>query len=402
MAVSATQMKTPSHDELVDRARQLAPVIGKRALECERLGRLPDESFIEFRDAGFYRILQPRIHGGYEHDMFTLLEVTREIGRSGCASSAWVLAILAIHNFYLAYYPPKAQEDIWGQNQDNQTCTPFVPSGTVTKVAGGIELRDGRWPFASGCDHAEFALLGVLIDHEDGNPPEFCQAVVPKGDYTIDHDSWDVVALKGTGSKDVVVEECFIPEHRIFSLTKVAQGYAPGWEVNTSPLYKQPFFAASVCSLIAPAWGAGLAALDSYEERLQTRNLVFGAGKQRDKVSAQLRLVEAAAEIDSAGLLLSRNCDEFMAIANAGEVAPMKMRARALWEGAYATTLLTRAVERLFVASGGSALHEPHVIQRCWRDIHAVNSHAGMNFDNMGELYAQTWLGMETGNALLG
>jgi 3-hydroxy-9,10-secoandrosta-1,3,5(10)-triene-9,17-dione monooxygenase len=134
----------PTAAELIGRARDLAPVIARRALECERLGRLPDESFADFRDAGFYRILQPKRFGGYEHDMYTLLEVTREIGRSGCCSSAWVLAILAIHNFYLGYFPPRAQEDIWGEDQDTQTCTPFVPAGKITKVAGGIEIRDGR------------------------------------------------------------------------------------------------------------------------------------------------------------------------------------------------------------------------------------------------------------------
>lgn len=392
----------PTAAELVGRAREMAPTIASRALECERLGRLPDASFREFRDAGFYRILQPRLHGGYEHDMYVLLEVTREIARGGCCSSAWVMAILAIHNFYLAYYPPQAQQDIWGADQDTQTCTPFVPSGTTRKVTGGIEIEGGRWPFASGCDHAEYALLGVLVDHGEGGPPEYFQCVVPRGDYQIDHGSWDVTALKGTGSKDVTVQRCFVPTHRMFSLTKVAQGIAPGLEQNTAPLYRQPFFAASVCSLIAPAWGAALCALDTFEDRLKSRMMVFGSGRQAEKGAAQLRLVEAAAEIDSAGLLLKRNCDTFADLARANQQPGKELSARALFEGAYATTLLTRAVERIFVASGGSSLHEKNPIQRCWRDVHAINSHAGMNLDNMGELYGQVRLGVPVEHGLLG
>lgn len=391
----------PTAAELVGRARELAPVVARRALECERLGRLPDESFADFRDAGFYRILQPKRFGGYEHDMYTLLEVTREIGRSGCCSSAWVLAILAIHNFYLGYFPPKAQEDIWGEDQDTQTCTPFVPAGTVTKVTGGIEIRDGRWPFASGCDHSRFALLGVLVPDDTGGPPDYVQCVVPREEFTIHHDSWDVVALKGTGSKDVSVEHCFVPAHRIFSLSKVAQDIAPGRQINTGPLYRLPFFAGSVCSLIAPAWGAAQAALDAFTERSKNRVMVFGAGKQSEKATALMRMVEAEAEIESAGLLLKRNCDLFKSLAEAGQPSTKLMRAQALFEGAYATTLLTRAVERLFVASGGSALHEGNVIQRCWRDVHAVNSHAGMNFDNMGELYGQVRLGQDVEHGLI-
>ena len=391
----------PSAEELIGRARDLAPVIAKRALDCERLGRLPDASFADFRDAGFFRILQPKRFGGYEHDMYTLLEVTREIGRSGCCSSAWVLAILAIHNFYLGYFPPQAQQDIWGEDEDTQTCTPFVPSGQVTTVAGGIEIRDGRWPFASGCDHARFALVGVLVPDAAGGPPEYFQCVVPQGDYRIHHDSWDVVALKGTGSKDISIEHCFVPTHRMFSLTKVSQDIAPGREINSGPLYRQPFFPASVCSLIAPAWGAAQAALDGFEERMKSRMMVFGGGKQGEKSTALLRLVEASAEIDAAGLLLKRNCDAFKDLAVAGQPTTKSLRARALFEGAYATTLLTRAVERLFVASGGSALHEGNVIQRCWRDVHAVNSHAGMNLDNMGELYGQIRLGQDVEHGLI-
>ncbi|GAB4359641.1 MAG: flavin-dependent monooxygenase [Immundisolibacter sp.] len=391
----------PDAAELIGRACELRPVIAARALECERLGRLPDESFADFRDAGFFRILQPKRFGGYEHDIYTLLQVTREIGRSGCCSSAWVLAILAIHNFYLGYFPPKAQEDIWGEDEDTQTCTPFVPAGKVTKVTGGIEIRDGRWPFASGCDHSRFALVGVLVPDEAGGPPEYFQCVVPRGDFAIDHTSWDVVALKGTGSKDITISECFVPSHRMFSLTKVAQDIAPGRQINPGPLYRQPFFAASVCSLIAPAWGAAQAALDAFEERMKSRVMVFGGGNQGEKSTALLRLTEAAAEIDAAGLLLKRNCDTFRDLAVAGQPTTKSLRARALFEGAYATTLLTRAVERLFVASGGSALHEGSVIQRCWRDVHAVNSHAGMNLDNMGELYGQIRLGKDIEHGLI-
>ena len=84
-----------------------------------------------------------------------------------------------------------------------------------------------------------------------------------------------------------------------------------------------------------------------------------------------------------------------------GTPSTKRLLARALFEGAYATTMLTRSVERLFVASGGSALHESNVIQRCWRDVHAVNSHAGLSLDNMGELYGQIRLGQEIEHGLI-
>ena len=395
-------MSNPTSEELIQRARDMAPTIGERAVECEQLGRLPDQTYEDFRAAGFYRIVQPKAFGGYELDLMTLFDVSKEIGRGGCASSAWVLSILAIHNYYLGYFDPKAQEDIWGEDDNNQTCTPFNPSGEITKVTGGIEVKGGRWTFASGCDHSQFALLGVLIDHEDGGPPEFCQCVVPKGEFIIDHDSWNVAGLKGSGSKDIPLDEIYVPQHRIFSLTKAIQGDAPGRALNTGPLYRQAFFPPSISSLVAPACGAALNALDTYAEKMKSRTLVFGAGDQVEKVPSLIRLVEAEAEIEMAELLIKKDNIELMNLAIEGKEASQEVLARTLYDNAYGATLFTRAVERLFAASGGGALQNDHPMQRAWRDVHTINNHGGLNFDTNAEMYGRVRMGMPGGSALLG
>ncbi|RLA07507.1 MAG: hypothetical protein DRQ54_05275 [Gammaproteobacteria bacterium] len=394
-------MANPTSAELVQRAKDMAPTIAERALQCEQMGQLPDETYEDFREAGFYRIVQPKKFGGYEMDLMTLFDVSKEIGRAGCASSAWVLSILAIHNYYLAYFPPKAQEFIWGEDDNNQTCTPFNPSGTVTKVKGGIELKGGNWTFASGCDHSRFALLGVLIEDENGGPPEFCQCVIPEGDFIIDHDSWDVAGLKGSGSKNISVDEVFVPDDLIFSLTKVNQGIAPGREINDGPLYKQAFFPPSLCTLVAPACGAALGALDTFAEKMKTRTLVFGIGNQIEKVPSLIRLVEAEYEIEMAEAQIKKDSIEFMRLATAGQTSSQLLNARGLYSNAYGMTLFTRAIERIFVAAGGGALQNKNPIQRAWRDVHTINNHGGLNFDSMAELYGRARMGLPTNNALI-
>ena len=395
-------MSQPDVVEVIQRAKDLAPVMAARAEECETLGRLPDASFQDFRDAGFFRICQPKIHGGYEMDLRVMYEVSRELARGGCASSAWVMSILAIHNYYLGFFPPSAQEYIWADDQDAQTCTPFNPAGTVKKVAGGIELSNGRWPFASGTDHAKYALVGVLIDSDDGSPPEFCQCVVPAEDFVIDHDSWNVAGLKGSGSKDITIDECYIPYERICSLTQVVQGNVPGREVNTSPLYKQDFFAPSACTLVAPAIGAAQCMLDQFTEKLGSRELVFGAGKQVEKVPSLIRLVEAESEIDSGDLLLARDSELHKQLSLSGGQPSQEQKAHSWYLNAYATTLFTRAADRLFAASGGGALQNSNPIQRSWRDIHAINNHGGLNFDSNAEIYARAKLGLVVESPLVG
>lgn len=395
-------MSQPSVAEIIQRAKDLAPVMAERAQECEKLGRLPDSSFADFRDAGFFRISQPKIHGGYEMDLRVMYEVSRELARGGCASSAWVMSILAIHNFYLGYFPPTAQEYIWGDDQDAQTCTPFNPAGTVKKVAGGIELSNGRWPFASGTDHAKYALVGVLIESAEGSPPDFCQCVVPRGDFAIDHDSWNVAGLKGTGSKDITIEGCFIPYSRICNLTQVIQGNAPGREVNTGALYKQDFFAPSACTLVAPAAGAAQCMLDQFAEKLGSRVLVFGAGNQVEKTPSLIRLVEAESEIDAGDLLLEKDSELHKQLALTGGTPSREQRAHSWYLNAYATTLFTRAADRLYAASGGSALQSSSPLQRSWRDIHAINNHGGLNFDSNAEVYAKVKLGLPVDSPLVG
>ncbi len=395
-------MSQPSPEEIIQRARDMAPAMAQRAEECEDIGRLPDESFNDFRDAGFFRISQPKIHGGYEMDLRVMYEVSRELARGGCASSAWVMSILAIHNYYLGYFPASAQEYVWRDNQDAQTCTPFNPAGTVKKVTGGIELSNGRWPFASGSDHASYALVGVLIESDDGSPPEFCQCVVPTSDFALDHDSWNVAGLKGTGSKDVVIEHCYIPYERICSLTQVVAGNAPGREVNTSSLYKQDFFAPSACTLVAPACGAAQCMLDQFAEKLGSRVLVFGAGNQIDKVASQIRLVEAEAEIQSGDLLLEKDSELHKRLSLTGDEPNREQKAHSWFLNAYATTLFTRAADRIFAASGGAALQNGDPLQRSWRDIHAINNHGGLNFDSNAEIYARVKLGLPVESPLVG
>ena len=130
--------------------------------------------------------------------------------------------------------------------------------------------------------------------------------------------------------------------------------------------------------------------------------LAFTTGTaQVEKVPALMRMSEAEAEIEAAELLIMRDSEQLHAMAQRSATADATQRAKTLWDNAYGTTLLTRAVERLFVASGGGALQETNPIQRAWRDVHAINSHAGMNFDQMGELYSKASLGLPADSPLL-
>ena len=86
-----------------------------------------------------------------------------------------------------------------------------APSGTFTPVDGGLVL-DGRWKYASGVPHSEWILLTAL-----GNGvPGVKIGIVHRSNFTVSGE-WNVIALRGTGSIDVVVDQAFVPDHLAFA-----------------------------------------------------------------------------------------------------------------------------------------------------------------------------------------
>ncbi len=177
----------------------------------------------------------------------------------------------------------------------------------------------GRWSFSSGCDHCRWVFLGGLVPSEaEGKPPEMRTFLVPRGDYRID-DTWHVAGLKGTGSKDIVVEDAFVPEHRTHRLIDGYKRKSPGNAVNTAPLYRLPFGQVFVRSVSTSAIGIAQGALDAYRAVAAKRVAACDGAKVAEDVSTQFACASAASVIDEVRLVLYRNMDELMARARSGE-----------------------------------------------------------------------------------
>src|SRR5262245_33341804 len=224
---------------LVQKARELAPVLAQRVPEADRLRRVPDATIAEFKEAGVFKMLQPSRWGGLEVDPKTFFEVQWTIA-AACPSSAWVLGVVAVHNWQLALFDPKAQDEVWGEDSSTLISSSYAPTGKITRVEGGYRIS-GRWSFSSGCDHCQWVFLGGFVPPEgDQKAPDMRTFLVPRSDYKID-DNWHVAGLKGTGSKDIVVENAFVPEHRTHRLIDGYFRKSPGNATNTAPLFKLPF-----------------------------------------------------------------------------------------------------------------------------------------------------------------
>ena len=376
----------------LERVRALLPALRDRAAHAERLRRLPEETFKDFQETGLFRCLQSKRYGGYELDPGTFYQAVMEVG-TVCGSSAWILGVVGVHNWHLGLFPPQAQDDVWGKDTSVQMSTSLAPTGVVERVDGGFRLR-GRWSFSSGCDYCGWAMLGGLAPAPGtADPPDMRTFLVPRHDYAID-DNWHVMGLSGTGSKDIVIDDAFVPEHRTHSLRDAFHLTNPGAVINDGPLYRLPFGIVFPNCIASPAIGVALGALHAFREQTKTRVSARDQSRVAEDPFMQFRLAEAASEVDGARDRVLSNFAEMMRLARAGEEIPLTQRARYRWDAAKGLDWSMRAVDRLLEASGGRGIFLSNPIQRAWRDVHAMRAHAGNNPEKAAAIFGRSEFGL--------
>jgi 3-hydroxy-9,10-secoandrosta-1,3,5(10)-triene-9,17-dione monooxygenase len=380
--------------------RELLPVLRERAQETEDRRALPAETVKSLTETGFFRLLQPVRFGGFEADPLTFLEAVREIA-GACGSTGWVASVMGVHNWQLALFPDQAQQDVWAVDPGTRMSSSYAPTGKVSAVDGGYRLS-GRWSFSSGCDHAGWVLLGGIVPAvEGGAPADFCTFLLPAGDYRID-DVWHTVGLRGTGSNDIVVDDAFVPAYRALSFNDTAKCLCPGQEFNPGPLYRIPYGSLFPYAITTPIIGMATGAYDAHVSYTRGRVRASYVGvKAAEDPFAQVRVAEAAGELDSAWLALATNMRELTEYTTAGERIPMRLRLRVRRDQVRGTAQAIAAVDLLFENSGGRALTVGTPIQRFWRDAHAGRVHAINDPERALSMFGRGEFGLPLADAML-
>lgn len=381
------------HELLVGRARAMRGELRARVQACEGQRHVPAETIRAFHEAGFFRMLQPRRWGGLEVHPNTFFDVQIEVAK-GCSSSAWVLGVVAVHNWQMALFPDQAQDDVWGEDPSVLVSSSYAPTGKVERVEGGYRLS-GRWSFSSGVDHCGWVFLGGFAPTEAGQPPDMRTFLVPLSDATIE-DTWHTFALRGTGSKDVVLDGVFVPEHRTHRMIDGFRCASPGNAQNGSPLFRLPFGQVFVRSVSTTAVGLAEAALEFYREVTSTKVGASDGKAAADEPMAQMTLARAASEVGQLRLVLRRNFDEMMAYAERGEAIPVEKRVAWRWESSEAVSRAVGVVDDLFSLCGGRALFLDSPMHRFFVDVHGARAHYANRPESAGRNYGRVQLGQRT------
>ena len=386
--------------EMVGRARALIPRLRDRAVRTEELRGLPPETECDLHDAGLFRIVQPKRVGGAELDYVALVDCAEMLGRAD-ASVAWNLANLASHHWMLGMFDRRAQDIVWEKDPNTLIASSFIfPAGRAKKVDGGYRLR-GSWPFSSGVASCEWNMLASVVSSDDeADGIEYRIFLVHRNDYRI-LDTWNAAGLRGTGSNDVEVRDAFVAEPLTVAVNDLAGGATPGSAVNPNPLYALPVFSLFPFVLSGVALGNAQACLDDYIDVARHRASTYNRTKLGDLQSTQIKIAEASAKIDAARRIMRSNCIEAMTEARRGYIPDMAAKTRSRRDGAYSVNICTEAVSLLFAASGARGLFTTGVLQRQFRDAHAVNSHLAFNFDAAGTNYGRVALGLPSENLTL-
>ncbi len=363
----------PSHATLLERARALIPVLKSRSEAAIAARALPKETIRDMQEAGFFRVLQPRRYGGYEHDPQVFFDIQMALAE-GCMSTAWVYGVVGVHPFQLGLFDPKAQADVWSRNDATLISSSYQPVGKVERVEGGFRIS-GRWGFSSGCDHCDWVFLGSLIPPaEPGGPPEMRTFLLPRSDYEIVHD-WNVFGLQATGSHGIVVNNAFVPEHRTH---KAVDGFLcrnPGQAQNTAAIFRLPWAQVFVRAVSTSAIGAlqgGLNAFTGIAAKRVSTNTGKSSKLDPFALNAAARTQSAIFEMKT---VLMKSFDEMMGTLRAGKEIPVPDRIRYRFESSQVVRRCAALCDELMPLLGGRAIYMDSPLVRYWLDMNAARAH---------------------------
>jgi 3-hydroxy-9,10-secoandrosta-1,3,5(10)-triene-9,17-dione monooxygenase len=378
-------------DLLVKRAEAMLPLLLQYAPGSELSRSVHPDVVAAMKQAGFFRTLQSARLGGAELTMRDMHRVVRTLA-TGSSAASWILMVILAHTWILGMFPEDVQDEIAADDPDTLITGSLAPTARAVKVDGGWRLT-GKWPFASGCDHARWNLLGVKVAGDDPSLPPAIHALAPVRDYSI-NDNWFTMGLKGTGSKELVLNDLFVPAHRVMPTPILYGSLSPWGQRHQTWLHAMPVRAGLAYHVSAPVLGLAEQFFTHFVETTRVRDDKYTGSRKADSPGLQFRIAESELEIRSARLLLDQVADGFDRLDAERRIATEAEMIDLRYSISFAVRQCRSAVERLFAAAGANATYDVSPLQMIFRDLSVATHHGTVDYDVNAEQFGRVRLGL--------
>ena len=391
MSVRVSDRLNPERDDveryegrtLSDRISPYLEEIASRAAETEAARNLPAANMRHIVNAGFMRSLAPKAVGGDEVDLSEFHDAVRLLTRA-CPSTGWVAGVLGIHPPAVPHFHPDVQKEIWAQGPDVVLGSSGSPLIKARLTDGGIVVS-GRNRWSSGCDYAEWILIGVKVpDASDAHFPERNYVdhmfFAHRSQYEID-DTWYSTGMRGTGSKDLIFDDLFVPLERLETSAALNFNYAHGSGTVDSWLCRMPFPLVFVSFLPAIALGCADGMVEQFVKRQRSRKNAYTHAKGILNPAAHMRLAESIHELESLTVYYKHLLDTLQEHGETGAPLTQEKFFELQSKWPFVTDRAVAVLDRLFKGAGSSAIADFNKMQRYWRDGTTVRLHTGSDYD---------------------
>lgn len=390
--LASPALRTP--DAMIAAIAEATPELQAYALAEEKAGKLSDETVSRLAEIGVFDIAIPQEYGGLGYDTADQRRIYTAVGAIA-GSTGWVTWVTTTHVRWITIWPERAQDEVFGLDWPAPRISGVITGngpGRAREVDGGYMLS-GKWPFASGCRHSAFCILGAMVT-TSGGQPEMRLMLVPTAEIEI-VDDWHVSGMKASGSNTVqLANELFVPAYRTVSFIEAIFGTPEKALPKDQVVFRNNF--ATYTSLTSGSTPLGMArgALDYFMARVGKRAITATDYKvQGDAAVTHFQVSEAAAKIEAAERLLDADAREIDRRAAAGEAFDDLFRAKIRFDVATCVRACGEVIETLHRASGASTIHEANPMQRYARDVRVATVHGQFNYETCAEDYGRVLCG---------
>ena len=347
---------------------------------CDELGKLTEPVADTIRASRGMRLLQSTSHGGFEADPKTFFEWVRRVG-SYNASAGWVAGVVGVHPWEIALVDPELQDEIYGDDPDVWVASPYAPQGRAIPDGDGFRFT-GRWQYSTGTDHCGWVVLGGIVVDESAprdGPQDMRHFFLPRGDYEIVEDSWQVMGLSGTGSKDIQIDGAFVPAYRTLSHAVLSEG-GYGARRADAPVYQIPWGSMFCAAIAAATFGIAEGAITRYHDYFETRVSAMGVVGKTDPYQ-QEALAEVEADLAAGITHVDAMIDAWLEQVDKGNPITPSQRLEFRRNQVRAVQRVLFGIDKLFSRSGSAAIWSTRPLERYWRDLRTAGTHISVVSD---------------------